>query len=76
MQKGTPLCCSGVKPADGVYCKKCGFTKSSEKCCAEGNETCPKCDLAKGSPLCCKVKSKDDHDHEDHEDHDHEEDGK
>jgi len=70
MQKGTPLCCTGVKPAEGVYCKSCGHTKGSEACCAEGNETCTKCNLAKGSPLCCKVK----HDEEghDHEGHDHE----
>ncbi len=70
MQKGTALCCSGVKPADGgTYCKGCGFVKGSEKCCAESNETCS-CGLAKGSPLCCKVKAED-HDH----DHDHGEEG-
>lgn len=77
MQKGTALCCSGVKSADGVYCKTCGFTKGSEKCCAEGNETCTKCSLAKGSPLCCKVKQKEAGDNHDHEEgDDHEEDAK
>ena len=70
MQKGTPLCCSGVKPAEGVYCKACGFTKDSDKCCAEGNEACSKCSLAKGSPLCCKVKHDEEgHDHEAGEGH-------
>ena len=69
MQKGTPLCCSGVKSAEGVtYCKDCGFDKNSESCCAEGNQECDKCGLAKGSPICCKVKSTvaSDHEHAGH----------
>ena len=80
MQKGTALCCSGVKPVEGVdYCKDCGFDKKSESCCAESNEECGKCGLAKGSPICCKVKAVDseheghDHDGHDHSDHDHDE---
>ena len=70
MQKGTALCCTGVKPAEGVaYCKDCGFDKKSESCCAETNEECGECGLAKGSPICCKVKATGDSD--DHEGHDH-----
>lgn len=80
MQKGTALCCSGVKSAEGVtYCKDCGFDKNSESCCAEGNEECGECGLAKGSPICCKIKSSvaTGHEHEAHEDgsgHNHDED--
>ena len=70
MQKGTALCCTGVKPVEGVaYCKDCGFDKKSESCCAETNEECGECGLAKGSPICCKVKATGDSD--DHEGHDH-----
>ena len=70
MQKGTALCCTGVKPVEGVaYCKDCGFDKKSESCCAETNEECTQCGLAKGSPICCKVKATGDSD--DHEGHDH-----
>lgn len=78
MQKGSALCCSGVKPADGVvYCKACGHDTKSESCCAESNTACSKCGLADDSPIHCKVKSSD-HDHEGHDhdgddhDHDHE----
>jgi len=68
MQKGTPLCCSGVKPVEGVtYCKDCGFDNKSDSCCAESNEECGACGLAKGSPICCKVKATGDN----HEGHDH-----
>ncbi len=81
MQAGTPLCCTGVKPAErGIYCKKCGFLKGTEDCCAESNVTCEKCGLAKGSPICCKLKQDvdDDHDHGDQhqegDDDDHEDD--
>jgi len=64
MQKGTPLCCSGVKPAEGVtYCKDCGFDTKSESCCAETNKECAECGLAQGSPICCKVKAAAVHDH-------------
>ena len=70
MQKGTALCCTGVKPVEGVaYCKDCGFDKKSESCCAQTNEECTQCGLAKGSPICCKVKATGDSD--DHEGHDH-----
>lgn len=72
MQKGTELCCSGVKPADaGKYCKDCGFVKGTEKCCAEGNTKCGKCGLAAGSDLCCKVAAHSDHAGHDHDDADH-----
>ena len=55
MQRGTELCCTGAKPAEGgVYCKKCGFVKETDECCAESNVACDKCGLAKGSPICCK----------------------
>lgn len=70
MQKGTALCCSGVKSAEGVtYCKDCGFDKKSESCCADGNQECGKCGLAEGSPICCKVKTTAEAEHK------HEEDG-
>ena len=74
MQKGTALCCSGVKSAEGVtYCKDCGFDKKSESCCAEGNQECSKCGLAQGSPICCKIKSTEvsDHQHDQDEATDH-----
>ena len=58
MQKGSELCCKGVSPEEGVYCKACGFKKDSDSCCAESNTKCD-CGLAKGSPLCCKL-NKDD----------------
>ena len=77
MQKGSELCCSGVKPTeDGAYCKDCGFVKGSEKCCADENAKCAKCGLAKGSDLCCKEINVDAHEGHDHaegddEDQDH-----
>lgn len=65
MKPGSALCCTGVKPADVVYCKGCGFEKGTEKCCADTNEACS-CGLAKGSPLCCKLNKDEDagHDHD------------
>ena len=70
MQKGTALCCTGVKPAEkGTYCKMCGFEKGSEQCCADGNVKCDKCGLAQGSPICCKIKSED-HEHDKTQGHD------
>lgn len=35
-----------------VLCGKCGENKTSEACCAEGEETCA-CGLHKDTPLCC-----------------------
>lgn len=55
MQKGSELCCTGVKPADVKYCKSCGFGKGTDQCCSKDNVTCS-CGMAKGSPLCCKLK--------------------
>lgn len=66
MQKGSELCCSGVKPSDVVYCKSCGFGKGTDQCCSEDNEACS-CGLAKGSPLCCKIKGDDEHAEGSHE---------
>ena len=75
MQKGSALCCTNVKPAEGVvYCKDCGFDTKSESCCADSNTECKKCGLAEGSPICCKVKSGD-HDHDEAGHHDHDGDG-
>ncbi len=69
MKPGSTLCCTGIKPADVVYCKDCGYDKASEKCCADGNEKCS-CGMAKGSDLCCKLKS-DSATSDDHDSHDH-----
>ena len=71
MQKGTLLCCTGVKPAEVVYCKDCGFEKGTETCCAEANVACTKCGLAEGSTLCCKIKPTGDASHDHDEDHAH-----
>ena len=61
MKPGSALCCTGVEPADVVYCKGCGHEKGTEKCCADTNETCA-CGMAKGSTLCCKLKKDSDAD--------------
>jgi len=60
LNKGSPACCKGLKPAKGekdiILCGKCGEVKGTDKCCRADAPKCAKCGPNKGAPACCKLK--------------------